>query len=171
LGYEDVARERFGKDKLPEICDPYSEKHKALAVKVTEDVYAIRDALIVCWYTVSWPPVFWIDDFAAVLPVVTGEKEFGSVDELMKIGERQINLKRAFNVREGLGRESDRLPDRFTKEPMPSGPAQGQVVDLDTMLDEYYALRGWDPKTGAPTKRTFVRLGLDAVADELQGLG
>lgn len=171
LGYEDVAGERFGKDKLPEICDPYSEKHKALAVKVTEDVYAIRDALIVCWYTVSWPPVFWIDDFAAVLPVVTGEKEFGSVDELMKIGERQINLKRAFNVREGLGRESDRLPDRFTKEPMPSGPAQGQVVDLDTMLDEYYALRGWDPKTGAPTKRTFVRLGLDAVADELQGLG
>jgi len=50
LGYEEVAGERFGKDKLPEICDPYSEKHKALAVKVTEDVYAIRDALIVCWY-------------------------------------------------------------------------------------------------------------------------
>jgi len=168
LGYEEVAGERFGKDKLPDICDPYSEKHKALAVKTTEDVYAIRDALIVCWYTVSWPPVFWIEDFAAVLPAVTGEEAFGSVDELMRIGERQVNLKRAFNVREGLGRESDRLPDRFTKEPMPDGPGRGQVVNLDTMLDQYYALRGWDPKTGVPTKRTLERLGLDDVTKTLE---
>lgn len=168
LGYEEVAGERFGRDKLPEICDPYSEKHKALAVKITEDVYAIRDALIVCWYTVSWPPIFWIDDFAAVLPAVTGEEGFGSVDELMRIGERQVNLKRAFNVREGLTRESDSLPDRFTKEPLPDGPGQGQVVNLGVMLDEYYGLRGWDPKTGAPTRKTLERLGLGGVAEELE---
>jgi len=54
---------------------------------------------------------------------------------------------------------------------MPGGPAQGQVVNLDTMLDEYYALRGWDPKTGDPTRRTLERLGLDYVANEFEGVG
>ena len=59
LGYEDVAAKRWGADKLPEIIDPYTEKHKANAVFESENSYCIRDTLIVCWYSVSWPPIFW----------------------------------------------------------------------------------------------------------------
>lgn len=168
LGYEEVAAERFGRDKLPEICDPKSETYKALAVKVTEDVYALRDALIVCWYTVSWPPIFWVEDFARILPVATGIEEFGSVEELMLIGERQVNMKRAFNERLGITRKDDTLPERFTKEPMPEGPGKGETVDLDRMLNEYYELRGWDLETGLIREETLRRLGLADVLEDLR---
>ncbi|MHA1939695.1 MAG: aldehyde ferredoxin oxidoreductase family protein, partial [Candidatus Thorarchaeota archaeon] len=161
LGYEDIAAERWGADKLPEIIDPYTEKHKANAVFESENSYCIRDTLIVCWYSVSWPPIFWMQDFADILPLATGVKEFGSVDTLVEIAERQVNLKRIFNAREGISRKDDNLPPRFTDEPMPEGPGKGQVVDLEPMLDDYYRLRGWDLETGLPTKETIRRLSLE----------
>ncbi|MGY5875351.1 MAG: aldehyde ferredoxin oxidoreductase family protein [Candidatus Thorarchaeota archaeon] len=161
LGYEDVATKRWGADKLPEILNPYTEQYKAAAVYETENAYCIRDTLIVCWYSVSWPPIFWMDDFAKMLPLATGEKSFGSTEKLTEIAERQVNLKRLFNAREGITRASDKLPSRFTDEPMPEGPGKGQVVDLEPMLDDYYNLRGWDLETGLPTKDTIRRLSLE----------
>jgi aldehyde:ferredoxin oxidoreductase len=171
LGYEEAARERYGEDRLPEICDPYSETHKAYAVKVTEDVFNVRDALIVCWYTCGWPPIFWLEDFARALPLATGEDAFSDPGELLRIGERIQNVKRAFNLREGFGRKDDALPRRFLEEPMPSGSAKGQTVDLDRMLDEYYALRGWDKETGLIRKETLERLDLGDVKAELERRG
>ncbi|MFX1271495.1 MAG: aldehyde ferredoxin oxidoreductase family protein [Promethearchaeota archaeon] len=164
LGYEDIAAERWGADKLPEIVDPYTEKYKATAVFESENSYCIRDTLIVCWYSVSWPPIFWMQDFADMLPLATGVKEFGNVDTLIEIAERQVNLKRLFNAREGISRKDDNLPARFTDEPMPEGPGKGQVVDLEPMLNDYYRLRGWDLETGLPTKETIRRLSLEWTA-------
>jgi aldehyde:ferredoxin oxidoreductase len=161
LGYEDVAAKRWGADKLPEIIDPYTEKYKANAVFESENAYCIRDTLIVCWYSVSWPPIFWMEDFARMLPSATGESYFGKVKNLTKIAERQVTLKRLFNAREGITKKDDQLPDRFTKDPMPEGPGKGQIVDLEPMLRDYYALRGWDLETGLPTKETVSRLSLD----------
>ena len=161
LGYKDVAIKRWGADKLPEIIDPYTEKHKAVAVVESENTYCIRDTLIVCWYSVSWPPIFWMEDFAKMLPLATGEKHFGKVENLTEIAERQVTLKRLFNHREGISRKDDNLPDRFTKEPMPEGPGKGQTVNLEPMLDDYYRLRGWDKETGLPTKKTIKRLSLE----------
>ncbi len=168
LAYKDVAAERFGKDKLPEICDPYVETHKALATVVTEKVYTIRDSLIVCWYTCSWPPIFWVEDFATLLTVVTGESAFDSIDELMHIGARLVTIKRCFNVREGITRKDDRLPRRFTHEPFSKGPSKGQTVNLEPMLNEYYQLYGWDVETGIPTYKTLQRLGLEEIAKDLR---
>ena len=161
LGYEDVAAKRWGADKLPEIIDPYTEKYKATAVVESENAYCIRDTLIVCWYSVSWPPIFWMEDFAEMLPLATGVKHFGSVKNLTEIAERVVTMKRLFNRREGITRKDDSLPDRFTKEPMPEGPGKGQTVDLDPMLDDYYRLRGWDMETGLPTDETIKRLSLE----------
>ena len=160
-GFEEVAAKRFGRDKLPEIVDMHGEKHKAYAVKVTEEVYALLNSATVCWYQISWPCIFWVEDFAEVLPLVTGEEAFGDPNELMRIGERIVNLKRMINVRFGVTRKDDTLPERFTKEPMPSGPAKGQVAQLDKMLDEYYTLRGWDLETGVPTPQKLRDLGLE----------
>ena len=89
----------------------------------------------------------------------------------MKIGERIYNLERAFNIREGLTRKDDTLPDRMLKEPMPDGPAIGQVVNLERMLDDYYDIRQWDKDRGFPTRTKFMELGLSDVADELQAMG
>lgn len=161
LGYEDVATKRWGADKLPEIIDPYTEKYKANAVFESENAYCIRDTLIVCWYTVSWPPIFWMEDFAKILPLATGENYFSKVENLTKIAERQVTLKRIFNAREGITKKDDSLPDRFTKDPMPEGPGKGQIVDLEPMLQDYYTLRGWDLETGLPTEKTLKRLSLE----------
>jgi aldehyde:ferredoxin oxidoreductase len=169
LGYRDVAAKRFGEDKVERVCNGYSEDFKALAVKMHEDAYAIRDSLVVCWYSVGWPPVFWMEDFANILVAVTGEEEFGNVDELFRIGERINNVKRAFNVRHGITRKDDVLPERFTKEPMPEGPGRGQVVNLDKMLDEYYELRGWD-RRGIPRRDKLLELDLADVEEEISKL-
>ena len=165
LGYQSIAAKLWGEDKLPDICMPYSEKYKALAVKTVEDVYAVRDSMIVCWYTNSWPPIIWIEDFATALYLVTGYDGFSKPEKVAEIGERIVNLKRLFNVREGITRKDDTLPERFTKEPMPEGPAKGQVANLEVMLDEYYELRGWDKKSGIPKKETVKALGLDFALD------
>lgn len=37
--------------------------------------------------------------------------------------------------------------------------AKGKVCDLEPMLDEYYALRGWS-NDGVPSADTLTRLGL-----------
>jgi len=168
LGYEDVAASRWGADKLPEIIDPYTEKYKANAVFESENAYCIRDTLIVCWYSVSWPPIFWMEDFARMLPSATGEPYFGKVENLTKIAERQVTLKRLFNAREGVTKRDDQLPERFTKEPMPEGPGKGQTVNLEPMLHDYYKLRGWDLETGLPTKDTVKRLSLEWTKNHFQ---
>ena len=170
LGYEEIAEQRWGADKLPEVCNPYTEKWKALVVKTTEDVYAVRDCIIQCWYCVSWPPILWVEDFARILPAATGEPSFGKIDVLLAVGDRLVNLERCFNAREGITREDDALPKRFLDEPMPEGPGKGQVVNLRVMLDEYYTLRGWDPETGIPKPETLKKLGLRQEASELEGM-
>jgi aldehyde:ferredoxin oxidoreductase len=151
--------------------DRLTEKYKGLVVKDVEDLYAVVDSLIVCKYGTMWPPIYYFDFFAKLLPPLTGIREWGDARKIREIGERIVNLKRAFNAREGITRRDDRLPDRFTKEPMPEGPAKGHVVNLDVMLDEYYQARGWDVKTGLPTRDTLERLGLTDVAEELAKLG
>ncbi|PNV78206.1 MAG: hypothetical protein C0200_02255, partial [Thermoproteota archaeon] len=60
---------------------------------------------------------------------------------------------------------------RFTKEPMPKGPAKGQIVELDQMLNEYYELRGWDIDTGIPKMSKLRELGLEKEADLMRNQG
>jgi aldehyde:ferredoxin oxidoreductase len=81
-----------------------------------------------------------------------------STDEALGIGERIFNLKRMYNVRLGVRRKDDTLPPRMYT-PRPTGGSAGYVPDLETMLREYYAVRGWDD-SGVPTPQTLGRLGL-----------
>ena len=67
-------------------------------------------------------------------------------------------------------RKDDTLPDRLTTEPIKAGASKGHLIsraDLNHMLDEYYKARGWDPKTGIPTRTKLGELGLGPVADQL----
>ena len=67
----------------------------------------------------------------------------------MKIGERMNNLERPFNLREGMNPTDDSLPWSALNEPIPDGPSEGAVVNLEPMLNEYYAFRGWDRRDGS----------------------
>ncbi len=168
LGYRDIAAERFGHDKVDDVCDRLSEKYKGMIVKDQEDLFALVDSVIMCKYGTMWPPMYYFDFIAKLLPPLTGIKEFGDVKNLRTIAERIANLKRCFNLREGVGKESEKLPKRFTEEPMPTGPSKGQVCDLEPMLEEYYRERGWDYGTGLPYVETLERLELHYVVNTLK---
>lgn len=86
--------------------------------------------------------------------------DYPTVKDFEGMGERINTLCRLFNVREGLSRAQDTLPARNLNQPLPGGPARGQVVDLDPLLDEYYDLMGWD-RSGIPSPETLARLGLE----------
>jgi aldehyde:ferredoxin oxidoreductase len=43
--------------------------------------------------------------------------------------------------------------------------------DVDRLIEDYYDERGWDPKTGIPTKEKLVELKLEDIAEDLSGSG
>jgi aldehyde:ferredoxin oxidoreductase len=89
-----------------------------------------------------------------------------TIAEMLKIGERGWNLKRAINNRLGLTRANDKLPKALL-EPYKEGGAVGYVIPFAEMLEAYYEARGWDKVTGKPMKEKLTELGLDDVASEL----
>jgi aldehyde:ferredoxin oxidoreductase len=100
------------------------------------------------------------EQYARLINSVTGWHL--SLQDVERIGERIWNLERAFNVREGVNRDRDVLPYRVMHEPVPDGMHAGMYCppqELDAMLDEYYALRGWTSE-GIPTPEKLEALGL-----------
>jgi aldehyde:ferredoxin oxidoreductase len=138
----------------PEKLDPFVTKGKPQWVKTFQDLTAAIDASGMCLFT-----SFALDaqDYADLITATTGMK----IDpaELLKVGERIWNLQKLYNIKRGLGRKDDTLPARLLNEPLREGAPTGQVWRRDEMLDEYYALRGWD-KEGTPTKGKLKELGL-----------
>ena len=146
-----------------DIGDPLEEiPEKSIVVKNFEDAFTIFDAIGGCKFMGA---VLTQEDWASLISKLLGT-EF-TVETFRKTGERIYNLERAFNMREGLTRADDTLPARLLEEPLPEGPAEGQVVNLDPMLDAYYEYRGWDKNTGKPTQEKLKELGLDWVINEI----
>jgi aldehyde:ferredoxin oxidoreductase len=77
----------------------------------------------------------------------------------MKIVRRIYTLERLYNNRAGFGRGDDTLPRRFFHEEFQTGSSRHRLVRLEGMLDDYYAVRGWDAN-GAPLPSTLADLGL-----------
>ncbi len=123
--------------------------------------YSLLDTLCLCMF--CWGPgnLFNYRELEELLSYAAGWK--CTLWELMKVGERRINMMRQVNARRGFSREDDRLPERLG-EALPDGPAKGKRVDSETfavMLDQYYDLMGWDSKTGNPTRAKLLELGLE----------
>ncbi len=89
-------------------------------------------------------------------------------EEYIKIGERIWNLTRLFNIREAdISRKDDTLPPRMFEESLPMPPNGEKRVSLlrdafDTMLTEYYFIRGWN-ENGIPTQEKLDELGLNKI--------
>jgi aldehyde:ferredoxin oxidoreductase len=82
-----------------------------------------------------------------------------TLDDFVRAGERTWNLERLWNLRAGLTRADDSLPDRLLKTPHTSGPSAGVTVHLEAMLPDYYRTRGWQ-SDGTPTPEKLTELGL-----------
>ena len=135
----------------------------------TQYAYSALDTASVCQFVFgpAWQ-LLGMEQLAGVITAVTGEET--TVDDLLVVGARRLNMLRAFNAREGITREQDTLPKRLF-EPLEGGPSDGRAVDrveFEAALETYYEQAGWDPITGNPPRSTLENLDLGWVADELE---
>lgn len=120
------------------VTDPLAWKGKGEMAVIFQNVHAVTDCLDVCKFATFAES---LDSFAAQYEAITGIPS--SANHLLEVGERVYNLERYFNNQAGLREGSDTLPKRFTTEPSQHGGSKGHVCELDQMLEEYYAKRGW----------------------------
>lgn len=84
-----------------------------------------------------------------------------TAQDVFRTGERIFNLKRLINLRYGITAADDVLPERFVKQPRPTGGAAGVLPDMARMMEEYYSERDWDPATGRPRVERLQALGIN----------
>jgi aldehyde:ferredoxin oxidoreductase len=157
-----IGEEMFG---VPEATMRLADRGKGVLVSYFEDWNAVIDALEPCKNIMQNMMILTFERASKVIEAVTGLTL--TPTEVRRVGERIINIERAFNVREGIRRSDDTLPKRFREEPLAKGASRGTVFNQEPMLDEYYAERGWEIKTGIPTRETLKRLDLGEVATDL----
>jgi aldehyde:ferredoxin oxidoreductase len=190
MGKPAVAEYAFGSEKVAytDLHDP----HKAIYVGtergtiITQHRQRIKNSLTLC------------DSIFPILSSAFSDNGLGdtslesklysavtgvNIDEegLYQVGERIFNLERAIMVkREGRTRKEDmvfnhKFEHRFwAEEPWHLGDHWCGPIDktkFEVLKDAYYAMRGWDKKTGWPTRVKLEELGLKEVANELESIG
>jgi aldehyde:ferredoxin oxidoreductase len=128
---------------------------------LTEVFYSMLDSVELCQFVFgpAWT-LYGPAETVQMIRAVTGWDV--TVEELMAVGERRLNLFRTFNAREGLDRKADKLPKKFFKPLQGVGPTAGIALtheEIESAIDEYYRLAGWS-ENGIPTSETMERLEL-----------
>ncbi|AGK54036.1 aldehyde ferredoxin oxidoreductase family protein [Bacillus sp. 1NLA3E] len=139
---------------LPVKMDPLVTEGKAAMLKIFQDLTAVVDSVGMCLFTTF---AIGLPEIAEMVRTCTGINY--TDEEVLQIGERIWNLEKIINMECGITVKDDTLPPRLLNEPISEGPAKGKVVELDTMLPEYYSLRGWD-KEGVPSETKKEELSL-----------
>jgi aldehyde:ferredoxin oxidoreductase len=119
--------------------DPLEWKGKGDLVKAFQDFHAVSDSFDICKFSAFAEGA---DEYLSQYNTFTGANL--TTEELLQAGERVYNLERYYNNLNGIGEGSDYLPKRFLEEPSTMPGSEGQVCELDLMLEEYYAARGWE---------------------------
>jgi len=156
-GYGYAPQEVFGA-AYPRRVDRFAEEENADIVIFNQNNAAAGEVGIACSFSRGWFPQV----YDKLLAAATGIDRITERGYLMRVGERIVNLERAFIVREGFGRKQDTLPQRMLSEPLHTrgAPGEGQMMrNLDKFLDRYYELRGWTP-AGIPSAEKLNELGL-----------
>lgn len=145
--------------------NPLTEEDKYLNCAWSEDLKTLLDELGICIFPFmmifeGYP----IETIAKLFCAITGVER--TWEELKLCGERGWVAMRCFNAWHGMARKDDTLPKGLTDVPKPDGVGAGQTIDLQRMLDDYYAFRGWDTN-GVPTRKRLEELGMKDIADRL----
>lgn len=162
-------QERLAQLGLTEKQETYSlSAEKVRFALLTEHLYSSLDSVNVCQfvYGPAWQ-LYGQEQLVTAVQTITGWDV--TLEELMVVGERRLNMLRAFNAREGFTRADDALPKKMTQA-LRGGASDGFIFaeeQLETAKNIYYQLSGWDIATGNPTRDTLHRLNLDWVADLL----
>ena len=88
-------------------------------------------------------------------------------EDLLKIGERILQLERLINLKLGASSKDDELPKMFQEVAVPSGPNKGLKIDnCSNAVKKFYDLMGWNTE-GVPKKETLQSCGLEPILKEI----
>ena len=154
--------------------DPEEYEGKAKVVYYHEILHRMCNSLGICLFnTVHWDIEFTnVEDLAELTSAALGREITPQMMEDAAM--RQLNIEKALNLRyTNFDRKDDCPPPREMEE-VPTGSRKGWKIDPDKynhMLDEYYAMHGWDPKTSYPTRAVYEKYGLGKIADDMEKIG
>jgi len=146
---------------LPATVDPFSHEELSNLLGKFNGIKLFDDCLGTCRIASTEPKLQ-----LECLNAVTGWNL--SLEDAWTIGRRIVHLLRMFSFRHGLKREDERPSKRYGSIPL-DGPAKGRNImeKWDWMVDNYYTLMGWDPKTGVPLPETLRKYGLEELVKDL----
>lgn len=133
------------------------DENKVLVARTTQIYYSMIDTLSLCLFVFGPGNTYSFAQITEMVQAATGMDL--SFEELMKVGERSVQLQRKLHMRLG-GQDEALLP--FMQEPIPAGPSKGMKIDADDFdraRKHYYALWSWD-ETGTPTGEILQQLGI-----------
>ena len=179
--YREIARRFWGSERA---ADMLSFEGKAMAARNIQNHTYLKDSLGLCDFI--YPATYSLSEYGPVGDPDLEGKLFAAAtgldpSELPVYAERICNMQRLISLREGHRVPEDDYPPDFNfTEPLVKGiygakmivpgpdaqpvDATGNMLDRDeytAMLKEYYALRGWDERSGLPTAETLENLGMD----------
>ena len=135
---------------------------------LTEVFYSMLDTVELCQFV--WGPAWTLYGPQETVDFVKAATGWDvTLEELMAVGARRLNLMRTFNAREGLDRKDDKLPKKFFKALGGTGPTAGIALthdEIEAAKDEYYRLAGWTP-SGVPTADGLKKLEIEWAAAHL----
>jgi aldehyde:ferredoxin oxidoreductase len=121
-----------------ELTDRLAWAGKAKLTVIFQNVHTMTDLLDVCKFSTFAES---LDNFAEQFSTFTGMSMTAA--DLLAAGDRVYNLERYYNNLAGIGEGSDYLPKRFYTLPADGQGSEGSLAEIDLMLAEYYAERGW----------------------------
>ena len=156
---------------------PQEYEGKPKVVIYYERLHALLDSLGICYFASNWsspaPGQLGPKEIAELCSAAIGE-DF-SEESLMEKGERILTLEKIYNlIHTSFDRKDDYPPEIFMEEPIKTGPFKGEKLNREEwnkMLNEYYSLHHWDPKTSFPKKQTLRALSLGKYIDILEKKG
>ncbi|MGW8161350.1 MAG: aldehyde ferredoxin oxidoreductase family protein, partial [Desulfobulbales bacterium] len=147
------------------------EEDPAPAVIVGERITTLTDCIGRCKGAVN--------NWISAMPLAWKKPIFGGLAELLtaatgisftartleEAADRVYAVEHAFNIRQGIRRRDDRMPQK--PEIRDSQEGRADLRRHEQHLSRYYRLRGYDPDTGRPASTRLKELGLDFVDKSL----
>lgn len=151
--------------------EPKTWKNKVPTAIICQNLSVMMDCITYCGWANAYSlysrytPDYLGDPTigAKLYSAVTGLKKTHA--EMIEAMNPIVSLERCIHVREGRRREHDTYNDTIFK--LKSWEWTSKE-EFHKVMDQYYAIRGWDSETGIPNRSTLEKQGLSKIADELE---
>jgi aldehyde:ferredoxin oxidoreductase len=165
---QELKKEIFGDPPKIDLEWIKDTKGKALFTAWTENLVCLFNSLVTCMYSAGTQyPMVGIGPtmYSEIINKITGWDT--THEELMEAGERVFNLQRLLNYRlKGWDYRKDKWADKRMYDAAKSGIYKGREIPWDSLLKEYYSIRGWSSE-GIPTRVKIHNLKLEGIAKKV----